>query len=71
MTKVHQKNYSHTMIHSVHSMVKLREFITILKESLPGSMEVVYWYNVTAKDNISLVAAPANMIHHYQVGERN
>lgn len=30
-------------------------------------MEAVYWYNVTPKDNVSLLTAPANLIHRYHV----
>lgn len=30
-------------------------------------MEAVYWYNVTPKDNVSPLTAPANLIHRYHV----
>ena len=30
-------------------------------------MEAVYWYNVILKDNVSLLTAPANLIHHYRI----
>ena len=30
-------------------------------------MEAVYSYNVTLKDNVSLLTVPANLIHHNQV----
>ena len=30
-------------------------------------MEAVYWYNVTPKDNVSLMTASANQIHRYHV----
>ena len=30
-------------------------------------MEAVYWYNVTPKDNVSPLTAPANLIHCYRI----
>ena len=30
-------------------------------------MEAVYWYNVTPKDNVLPLTAPANLIHRYCV----
>ena len=30
-------------------------------------MEVVYWYKATLKDNVSLLTAPIDLIHHYHI----
>lgn len=33
-------------------------------------MEAIYWYNVTPKDEVLLLTAPINMIHHYQIWQK-
>lgn len=36
-------------------------------EQCHQSKEVVYWHNITPKDNVSPSTAPANMIYRYKV----
>ena len=42
-----------------------RKWITARKQC--PIIEAVYWYNVTSNDNVSLLTAPANLIHCYLI----